>query len=96
MRFYTVGLVATLALVLLLVPLASDAQQVTKVPQVGRLLSVGSPIAGPEPSFEAFRQGLRELGYVEGQNASLRTVMRRGAENGSATWRPNWPGSKWT
>jgi hypothetical protein len=32
MRFYTVGLVATLALVLLLVPLASDAQQVTKVP----------------------------------------------------------------
>jgi putative tryptophan/tyrosine transport system substrate-binding protein len=79
MRFYTVGLVATLALVLL-VPLASDAQQVTKVPQVGRLLSVGSPTAGPDPSFEAFRQGLRELGYVEGQNVVIEDRYAEGSQ----------------
>ena len=80
MRFSTVGLVATLALVLLLVPLASDAQQATKVPQVGRLLSVGSPTAGPDPSFEAFRQGLRELGYVEGQNVVIADRYAEGSQ----------------
>ena len=80
MRFSTVGLVATLALVLLLVPLASDAQQATKVPQVGRLLSVGSPTAGPDPSFAAFRQGLRELGYVEGQNVVIADRYAEGSQ----------------
>jgi hypothetical protein len=80
MRFSPVGLVATLALVLLLVPLASDAQQATKVPQVGRLLSVGSPTAGPDPSFEAFRQGLRELGYVEGQNVVIADRYAEGSQ----------------
>src|SRR4029450_11721154 len=80
MRFSTVGFVATLALVLLLVPLASDAQQATKVPQVGRLLSVGSPTAGPDPSFAAFRQGLRELGYVEGQNVVIEDRYAEGSQ----------------
>jgi len=80
MRFYTVGFVTTLALVLLLVPLASDAQQATKVPQVGRLLSVGSPTAGPDPSFAAFRQGLRELGYVEGQNVVIADRYAEGSQ----------------
>jgi len=27
-----------------------------------------NPFAPPEPAFETFREGLRELGYVEGQN----------------------------
>lgn len=30
--------------------------------------SVGSPPAGPNPSLEAFWQGLRDLGYIERQN----------------------------
>jgi len=41
----------------------SQTQQVKKVARVGYL--TGSP---PSASTEAFRQGLRELGYVEGQN----------------------------
>jgi putative ABC transport system substrate-binding protein len=71
MRLYTVGLVATLALALLMVPLASDAQQATKVHRIGRLIA-GSPPSGPDPALDdfrqGFRQGLRDLGYVEGQN----------------------------
>src|SRR5882672_9993774 len=56
---------------LLAVPLAVEAQQAGKVPRVGYL----SPGSSSDPvrlrRFEAFRQGLRELGYVEGRNIAL-------------------------
>ena len=69
MRFSAVGLLVTLALGLILAPLAAAAQQATKVHRVGRLTESGGNLpSGPDPSFEAFRQGLRDLGYVEGQN----------------------------
>jgi ABC-type uncharacterized transport system substrate-binding protein len=48
-------------------PLAAEAQPAAKVPRIGILRS-GSP---PDPFVDAFRQGLRELGYVEGQNISI-------------------------
>ena len=44
----------------------AEAQQPTKVPRIG-YLSVSSPSANVG-RIEAFRQGLRELGYVEGKN----------------------------
>ena len=44
----------------------AEAQQPTKVPRIG-YLSVGSPSANAA-RIEAFRQGLRELGYMEGKN----------------------------
>ena len=48
-------------------PPAADAQQQAgKVPRIG-FLRVTSPSDRP-PLFDAFRQGLRELGWVEGQN----------------------------
>jgi hypothetical protein len=53
-------LVATLVLV---VGVASEAQQPTKVPRIGYLLGGGRSSANPR--IEAFRQGLRELGYAE-------------------------------
>src|SRR5215831_17954661 len=56
---------ALLALVLAAIHLA-EAQQPKKVPQIG-YLSVSSPSA-MSTRTEAFRQGLRELGYVEGKN----------------------------
>jgi putative tryptophan/tyrosine transport system substrate-binding protein len=46
----------------------AEAQQPKKVPRIG-VLSPGSP--GPSPLLDAFRQGLRELGYVEGQNIAV-------------------------
>ena len=54
--------------VLLITGLA-QAQQPGKVPRIG-YLSVLSP-SSDAPRIEAFRQGLRELGYVEGQNLAI-------------------------
>ena len=44
---------------------AAEAQQAKKVPRVA-FLSLSS--SGPDLRSEAFRQGLREFGYTEGQN----------------------------
>src|SRR5215831_8471498 len=43
-----------------------EAQQPKKIPRIG-YLSATSPSVNPS-RIEAFRQGLRELGYVEGKN----------------------------
>ena len=52
--------------VLLLTASPAQAQQPTKIPRIG-VLSGGSA-SGNTRRHEAFRQGLRELGYVEGKN----------------------------
>jgi putative tryptophan/tyrosine transport system substrate-binding protein len=57
--------IGTLAGGLLVSPLAAEAQQTAKVPRIGYL----SANLAPNPHLrEAFRQGLRDLGYVEGRN----------------------------
>ena len=48
---------------------SSQAQQPERIPRLGFLL-LGSP-SGQSSALEAFRQGLRELGYVEGKNIHL-------------------------
>ena len=63
-------------------PLVVEAQQAGKVHRVGLIFTTSpvSEMAGPEPvhvSARAFVQGLRALGYVEGQNLIL---VRRSAE----------------
>jgi putative tryptophan/tyrosine transport system substrate-binding protein len=45
---------------------SAGAQQPTKIPRIGYLTNV--PISLNQNRVEAFRQGLRELGYVEGKN----------------------------
>ena len=79
MRLRTIGLISTLAFALLTGPLPAEAQQEGKVYRVG-FLGIGSPgimdrikLKSPQPgstlnNLFAFWQGLRELGYVEGQN----------------------------
>ena len=51
----------------LLLPLTvpAEAQQPTKIPRIGYLTAATE---GQSVRIEAFRQGLRELGYVEGKN----------------------------
>src|SRR5262249_46712860 len=49
-------------------PLAAEAQLTKKVPRVG-VLAGQTPEASPP--ILALRQGLRELGYVEGQNIAI-------------------------
>jgi putative tryptophan/tyrosine transport system substrate-binding protein len=44
-----------------------EAQQATKVPRIGLL----GPASPSSPILQSFKQGLRELGYVEGQNIIL-------------------------
>src|SRR5262245_66367026 len=45
---------------------SAEAQQPKKVPRIGYLSATSGPTNAGR--FEAFRQGLRELGYVEGKN----------------------------
>src|SRR6266568_932027 len=54
--------------VLLAAPLAAQAQLAEKVSRVGFLFYGAS---GPSPELDAFRQGLRDLGYIEGQNIAI-------------------------
>jgi putative ABC transport system substrate-binding protein len=47
---------------------SADAQESKKIPRVGVLVAGQPPT---RPSLEGFRQGLRDLGYVEGKNILL-------------------------
>jgi len=66
MRLARLTVLAALALALLAAPLAVEAQQTGKVHRIGFLgnstLALEANLVGP------FREGLRELGYIEGQN----------------------------
>ena len=60
--------IVCLLLAVLIVSVA-DAQEPKKIPRIGLLL--GASTAAAAPWMDAFRQGLRELGYVEGKNVAL-------------------------
>lgn len=69
MRLRTIGVSVALILTLLVGSLPAEVQKATKVYRIGYLRD-GCGIGRNE---EVFRQGLRELGYIEGQNiAALR------------------------
>jgi putative ABC transport system substrate-binding protein len=62
----------TLTLSLLAAPLTAGAQEATHVYRIGLLNSA------PTSRVEAFRQSLRELGYVEGQNLVIESRYAEG------------------
>jgi putative tryptophan/tyrosine transport system substrate-binding protein len=68
MWYSAVGCLVTLTLSLLAAPLPANAQPPAKVARIGYLSNVGG---ADSPLAEAFRQGLRELGYVEGHNIAM-------------------------
>jgi putative ABC transport system substrate-binding protein len=72
----TIGVMVTLTLSILAVPLITPAQPAGQVHRIG-WLSPGFPRPDRDPPVDAFRQGLRDLGYVEGQNL---VIVYRGAE----------------
>jgi putative tryptophan/tyrosine transport system substrate-binding protein len=58
-----------LAVLFLRVSFSVDAQQQAKVPRIGYLTAAS--LSAITHRTEAFRQGLRDLGYIEGKNISI-------------------------
>ena len=58
----------------------AEAQQ--RIPSIGYLAQRNAPTASnPDPAVEAFRQGLRDLGYVEGKNILVEYRYAGGSED---------------
>jgi len=70
MRLRTLGLVAMLV-ASLAAPLTADAQSAGKMWRIGYLSLVSGDLEQYKPWLAAFRAGLRELGYVEGENVVI-------------------------
>ena len=69
------GVLSILFLVVLLdVAVIAEAQPLTKLSRIG-FLNVGTPATSPARQ-EVFRQGLRDLGYVEGKNIVIEPGLR--------------------
>jgi putative tryptophan/tyrosine transport system substrate-binding protein len=76
-----IGLAIILALSLVLVPFAGEAQQAGKVYRIG-WLGVTPPTTPPVQRLdEAFLQGLRDHGFVEGQNVIIERRYTEGRED---------------
>jgi len=59
--------VAFLATLFLVSVHFAEAQQPAKIPRLGYVSGAGDP-SNPGPAVDAFRQGLRDRGYIEGKN----------------------------
>ena len=66
--------IVILALGAVLMPALSEAQQAAKIPRVGFLAPQGRSL----PLFDAFRKGLADLGYVDGQNIVIESRFAEG------------------
>jgi putative ABC transport system substrate-binding protein len=66
-----IGLAVIFTFSLTLAPLGGEAQQAAPVPRIGYLGTLSASDPRALRSLEAFRQGLRELGYVDGQNIAI-------------------------
>ena len=54
----------------------AEAQQTSKIPRIGYL--TGDALSAISANRDAFRQGLRELGYVEGKNLVIEWRVSEG------------------
>ena len=77
-------------------PLVGEAWSQARTFRIGLL--GGSPPTGPDasPIWAGFFQGLREFGYVEGQNVVIEGRYCGTTPNGFPLSRPNWFGSRST
>jgi putative ABC transport system substrate-binding protein len=77
MRLHTVGLVATLALAILMAPLAAAAQQAGRL---YRVMLLGEKASDPAEArlWQIFRLALRERGWREGENLLIESRWAEG------------------
>ena len=80
----------TLSAMLFALSFPADAQQPAKVPRIGYVSGSGDPKT-PGLLVEGFRQGLRDLGYIEGKNilVEYRYTIEAGLDRSPASSR-NW------
>lgn len=72
--------------VLLAVAVIAEAQQQSKIPRIGYLTGTREPTPdAPDANRDAFRQGLRDLGYIEGKNIQIEYRYGAGNADRSAT-----------
>ena len=76
---------------LLAAPRVVEAQPAGKVWRIG-VLSSGSSSATREARIDAFKRGLRELGYVEGRNIVIESRWGRESTKACRALRPSWSG----
>src|ERR1051325_5795376 len=70
--------IVVLLLTLIFIPIsAAQAQQSKKIPLIGFL----SPFSVSDTPHDAFQQGLRELGWIEGKNIRIEYRYANGREN---------------
>jgi putative ABC transport system substrate-binding protein len=81
------------AVVMLAFAVIAEAQQPEKVSRIGYLSS--QSLSANSTRIEAFRQGLRELGYVEGKNIVVEYRHAEGKQDGLPRARGRTGASKW-
>ena len=69
------SVIGGLAALLLVTDESSVQQSPAKIPRIG-VLGLGE--SERTPMFDAFREGLNDLGYIEGRNISLEFPLARG------------------
>jgi hypothetical protein len=74
----TGGLLVTLTLGILMASLIADAQQPAQVHRIGLLSSYSADDPEHAELLASFRQGLRDLGYQEGQHFTLELRYTQG------------------
>ena len=88
-RLTVIALAVSVALLHSVARLAAEAQPPPTVPRIG-VLDAQALGSGPN----AFRDGLRQFGYVEGKNLAIEWRGTAGAPNGSPTSPSSWYGSR--
>jgi putative tryptophan/tyrosine transport system substrate-binding protein len=73
------ALLVALTLSLFTLPFSGNAQGAAKVYRIG-MLRPGSPPAWSSPNLAAFRQGMHDLGYIEGQHFVVESRWAEGSD----------------
>jgi ABC-type uncharacterized transport system substrate-binding protein len=60
-----------LTTIVLTTPPLAKAQQTRKIPRIGYVIASVGTATNPDPFAHAFRQRLRDLGYIEGKNIAI-------------------------